>query len=93
MTKQLVIAQTPSAPWELLPDMYKQAVMKHIISDEEETTEGISYDEPTRTIKANIGTLVDSKVIVFEAEVGECDSDTIKVIAKATAKGIGADQT
>ena len=28
MTKQLVIAQTPSAPWELLPDMYKQAVMK-----------------------------------------------------------------
>lgn len=67
---------------------YKQAVMKHIISDEEETTDGISYDEPTRTIKANIGTLVDSKVIVFEAEVGECDSDTIKVIAKATAKGI-----
>ena len=67
---------------------YKQAVMKHIISDEEETTDGISYDEPTRTIKANIGTLVDSKVIVFEAEVGECDSDAIKVIAKATAKGM-----
>lgn len=28
MTKQLVIAQTPSAPWELLPEMYKQACMK-----------------------------------------------------------------
>ena len=28
MTKQLVINQTPSAPWELLPDYYNKAVMK-----------------------------------------------------------------
>ena len=28
MTKQLVINQTPSAPWELMPDMYNKAVMK-----------------------------------------------------------------
>lgn len=28
MTRQLVIAQTPAAPWELMPDMYKQAVMR-----------------------------------------------------------------
>lgn len=28
MTKQLVISQTPSAPWELLPDFYNKAVMK-----------------------------------------------------------------
>lgn len=28
MTRQLVIAQTPSAPWELLPDMYKKSVMR-----------------------------------------------------------------
>lgn len=28
MTKQLVIAQTPSAPWDLLPDMYTQACLR-----------------------------------------------------------------
>lgn len=28
MTKQLTIAQTPSAPWELLPDMYTNALLK-----------------------------------------------------------------
>ncbi len=28
MTRQLVIEQTPAAPWELLPDMYKQSLMK-----------------------------------------------------------------
>lgn len=28
MTRQLVIDQTPSAPWELLPNMYKNAIMK-----------------------------------------------------------------
>lgn len=28
MTKQLVIAQTPSAPWELMPEMYTKAVMR-----------------------------------------------------------------
>lgn len=28
MTKQLVINQTPSAPWELLPDMYNNAILR-----------------------------------------------------------------
>lgn len=28
MTKQLVISQTPSAPWELMPDFYNKSVMK-----------------------------------------------------------------
>ena len=28
MTKQLVINQTPSAPWELMPDMYNKAIMR-----------------------------------------------------------------
>ena len=28
MTRQLVIEQTPAAPWELLPDMYNTALLK-----------------------------------------------------------------
>lgn len=66
---------------------YKDAVIKNSVLDKEGITEGITYDENLNVITVNIGTLKDSKVIVFNTEVKEA-SKKISFFAKIKADGV-----
>lgn len=66
---------------------YKDAVIKNSVLDKEGITEGITYDENLNVITVNIGTLKDSKVIVFNTEVKEA-SEKISFFAKIKADGV-----
>ena len=65
---------------------YKSAVIKESWSAKEETTDGISYDQNSNTVTANLGTLSISKLIELNVEVEKFEGN-ISVIAKAKADG------
>lgn len=66
---------------------YKDAVIKNSVLDKEGSTEGITYDENLNVIIASIGTLKDSKVIVFNTEIKE-PNEKISFFAKVKADGV-----
>lgn len=63
---------------------YKSAVIKDNWSSNEESTEGISYDENSNTVTVDIGTLSIHKLIILQVEVEEYEGD-ISIMASAKA--------
>lgn len=69
-----------------LPDgvTYKNAVIQEDAFDMKGTSDGISYDKDTNTVRIAIGTLKIQKVIILELEVQKFEGD-IKLSSMATA--------
>lgn len=66
---------------------YKSAVIKDNWASEEETTDGVYYDESTNTVQVNIGTLSIKKTIILEIEIEEFNGP-ITIMANAKADGV-----
>ena len=64
--------------------MFKSATINHNPVVDNTTTDGVKYDESTRTFIANVGTLKHKKTIILNTEVQEFEGK-ISVIAKAKA--------
>lgn len=67
--------------------IYKSAVIKNSWADENEVTEGISYDEGSNTVQVNLGTVSINKTILLAVEVQNFEG-SITMMAKAKADGI-----
>ena len=65
---------------------FKNAVIKDGWDDDNEITEGVSYNEETNTVQISIGTLEISKMIILDVEVEKFEG-AITIIAKAQAEG------
>jgi len=65
--------------------MFKSATINHNPVEDNTTTDGVKYDENTRTFTANIGTLEHKKTIILNTEIQEFEGK-ISVIAKAKAE-------
>ena len=66
---------------------FKSAKVKDTYLSDEETTEGINYDESTRTLKVNIEQIEMWKVLYFYLETEKANTD-ISIMAKATADNV-----
>ena len=75
-----------------LPDgiKYVSATVKNKWSDEEGTTEGVSFNEENNTLEVNIGTLEITKLIELELQVINAD-ENMSLIATAKADNIDND--
>ena len=65
---------------------YKSAVVKENWAAEDESTEGVLYDEASNTVKVNLGTLQFSKTIILKVEVKEFEGG-ISMMTMAKADG------
>lgn len=66
---------------------YVSAIMKYSIFEQEEIIDGVSYDENSKILTVNIGSIENLKYIILNTKVTDYTGN-LKILATATAAGI-----